>query len=123
MLALRSSPFSPAFFFDLAGSTVCDNCVAGKYQATAGSTICDECKAGKHKPVAGINIACDECQAGKYKAAAGVNTACDNCEAGKYSAALGVYLLAIYKHTFARKRNVYMYACVDEIHTRTRTHR
>jgi len=62
----------------------CSSCHAGKYKAEAGATACDNCAAGKYKANEGVNLACDICEAGKYKATSGVNTACDNCVAGKY---------------------------------------
>jgi hypothetical protein len=68
------------------GSSVCIDCEAGKFKASAGATACENCFAGKHKAAGGISTACDDCQAGTFKAAAGINTACDNCVAGKYAA-------------------------------------
>ena len=53
------------------GSSVCIDCEAGKFKASAGATACENCVAGKYKAAAGINTACDSCQAGKYSPTAG----------------------------------------------------
>ena len=73
-------------------STVCIDCVAGKFSTAVGAlavATCSSCHAGKYKAEAGAT-ACDNCAAGKYKANEGVNLACDICEAGKYKATSGV---------------------------------
>ena len=44
-----------------------------------GASRCDNCLAGKYKATAGVNTACDNCEAGKYSADSGMSPECQLC--------------------------------------------
>lgn len=67
----------------------CDNCDAGLYQDTAGSTACEECVAGKvsAQPISGLTMpisSCESCAAGKYQDGDG-ESHCMDCDRGSSS--------------------------------------
>jgi hypothetical protein len=86
---------------------------AGKYQATVGSAICDECEAGKRKPLAGIKTV-----TAKKGARAKKIICCCRCVSACHTQ---THARPTAQTNKPRKHNIYMYACVVEIHTRTRT--
>ena len=94
VLATRGStlvqlyPNCPPGQYWQSGSSLCTDCVAGKYSPLVGSLSvnnCADCSAGKYAAAAGSG-GCTDCTAGKYLASVASTSAsdCVDCVAGKY---------------------------------------
>ncbi len=83
---------------NIAGSSICTSCDAGKFSAAVGATsvdTCSNCNAGKFSAAVGATSVdtCFNCNAGKFSAAVGATVAstCARCAAGKFSVVIGAY--------------------------------